>query len=121
MFERLARIMRGRTEIPERIQLRPDGFDLYRGESLAGSVQWRDVEKITAFKADLLAYDLACLELELGSEDQSFGIHEEVEGFWELVRRIKDVFPDSRQDWESGVLQPAFARRRTVIFERENS
>jgi hypothetical protein len=33
-----------------------------------------------------------------------------IRGFWELARRVKEVFPSSDQEWEESVVKPAFAR-----------
>ena len=37
-----------------------------------------------------------------------------------MMKRVKEVFPDSKQDWESVVIKPAFERNPTIIYERPN-
>ena len=113
MLERIARALRKKKDVPERIILRDDGFDLYSGDAL-----WREVDKIAVFKDDLVTYDLICMEFIIGTKNEVFEVNEEVEGFWEMVKRIKEVHPTSRQDWEAIVVKPAFARNPTVIYER---
>jgi len=121
MFRRLSRALRGRGKILERIVLREDGFDLFRNDRRKGGLWWRDVSKIVAFKDDLLTYDLVCLEFFLQSKGQVFEVNDDVEGFWAMVERIKEVFPHSNQTWEASVLKPAFARNVTVIYERSTN
>ena len=121
MFERIARVLRRRKDVPERIILKPDGFDLYSGDTLKGGVQWHEIDKIAVFKEDLITYDMVCMEFIIGAKNEVFEVNDEVEGFWEMVKRIKELFPTSQQDWEAIVVKPAFARNPTVIYERPSS
>jgi hypothetical protein len=45
-------------------------------------------------------------------------VNDDVGEFWALVNRVKEVFPDSDQEWEEQVVKPAFARNATVIYTR---
>lgn len=121
MLDRIARVLRRKKEVPERILLKDDGFDLYSGDTIKGGVVWREVDKITVFKEDLITYDMICMEFIVSAKDQVFEVNDEVEGFWELAKRVKEVFPASRQDWEAAVVKPAFARNPTVIYERSRN
>jgi hypothetical protein len=76
------------------------------------------VDKIAVFKDDLVTYDLICMEFIIGAKNQVFEVNEEVGGFWDMVKRLKQLLPSSRQDWEAVVVKPAFARNPTVIYER---
>ena len=40
---------------------------------------------------------------------------------WEMVKRLEEVLPTSRQDWEVAVVKPVFARNPTVIYQRATS
>lgn len=121
MRERIARVLRRKKDVPERIALRGDGFDLCSGDDLKYRVLWNEVDRIEVFKEDLITYDMVCMEFIVGVKDMVFPVNDEVEGFWEMVKRIKEVFPTSRQDWEAVVVKPAFARNPTVIYERPTS
>ena len=72
-----------RKKIPERIVLSEDGFELYKGEQFKGRVLWSQVDKIEAYKADLITYDLVCVEFFIGAKNEIFAVDEEVEEFWE--------------------------------------
>lgn len=121
MLERIARVLRRKKDVPERIILKDDGFDLYSGDRLKGGVLWREVDKIAVFKEDLITYDMVCMEFIIGAKNEVFEVNDEVEGFWEMVKRVKEALPTSQQDWEAVVVKPAFARNPTVIYERPTS
>jgi hypothetical protein len=61
------------------------------------------------------------LEFDLVDKDEVFEVNDDVGGFWDLARRVKEVFPSSDQEWEEGVVKPAFARNARVVFERPAS
>ena len=121
MFERITKVLRGKKDVPERVILRDDGFHLYSGKTFKGGVLWRKVDKIAVFKEDLITYDMVCMEFILRAKNEVFEVNDEVEGFWEMVKRVKEVLPTSQQDWEAVVIKPAFARNPTVIYERSKS
>lgn len=102
----------------EWISLTHEGFELHRGGVSVGGVAWREVERITAFKRDLITVDSICLEFKLAGEKGFFEVNDDVGGFWELVGLIKEIFPTSLQDWEEAVGKPVFAPNITVIYER---
>lgn len=94
------------------------GFDLRADTSTVGDVKWNEVQKILAFKRDMVTTDLVCLEFQLVGKDEAFEVNDDVGEFWDLVKRVKDVFPDSDQEWEEQVVKPAFSRNATVIYSR---
>ena len=100
------------------VVLTRDGFGLNQGDSRLGSVRWEEVDKVLAFKRDLLTSDEVCLAFEIGDSDTVFEVNEGVGSFWDLVARVKEVFPDSEQDWEETVVNPAFAENSAVLYER---
>ncbi len=121
MLERIGRVLRRRKDVLERIILRDDGFDLFSGGTLKYTVLWNEVGKVEVFKEDLITYDLICMEFFVAAKGMVFPVNEEIEGFWELVSRIKVVLPASKQDWEAIVVKPAFARNPIVVYERRAS
>ena len=110
---------RRRKEPAEHTVLRDDGFDLYLGEKLKGGVKWDQIDKVAVFKEDLVTLDLICMEFTIGARNEMFEINEDVQGFWDVVKQIKVLFPSSRQDWEASVVKPAFERNATIIYERD--
>ncbi len=118
MFESILRVLRRKHDVPERIRLTIDGFELLSGDEVKWRIWWSEVDKIEVFKEDLITYDLVCMEFFVGVRDMVFPLNEELEGFWEIANRIKEVFPTSSQDWEAAVVKPAFARNPAIIYER---
>ena len=118
MFSKLVKALRHQEKSPYKIILREDGFDLHRGEEHKGEVSWDEVDKIVVFKKDMLTFDIVCVEFTIGVKDQFFLVDDDVEGFWDMVRRIKEVFLKSNQKWEELVIKPAFDQNLTVIYER---
>lgn len=103
------------------VVLTRDGFDLNQGDSSLGSVRWEEVDRVLAFKRDLLTSDEVCLAFQIADSGTVFEVNESVGSFWDLVARVKEVFPDSEQDWEEAIVKPAFAENSTVLYERPAS
>lgn len=125
MLRRLVQALRSRGREPAGpplwIAFTSEGFELRKAESLVGGVEWSEIRKIIAFKRDLVTSDVVCLEFHLVGKDEVFEVNDDVGGFWDLARRVKEVFPGSDQEWEESVVKPAFARNARVIFERPAS
>jgi hypothetical protein len=107
-----------RKAFPVRIDITARGFDVYEGDRQVASVAWDDVDEIVAFKRDMLTWDLVCLEFVLRGRDRACEVNDDAAEFWNLVKHVKEVFPESVQDWERLVVKPAFATNLTVIFKR---
>ena len=119
MFKCIIKLMAlGKNEAPPgRIRLNNDGFDLYVEDTLKWQVHWDALNKIEVFKVDLITYDIVCMELFDFERDMTFPVNEEVKGFWEMVKRLKEALPSSLQDWDVDLENPTFARTRTTIYK----
>lgn len=100
------------------IEISLSGFKLLSRCGCVGEVNWNDVGEIVVYKTDDYTVDTVWLEFGLSSQHSVFAVNDENKGFWDLVAEVKRVFPDSRQDWESAVLKPAFTENWTPIFRR---
>lgn len=122
LLRRIVQALRSRARMadgsPAWIAFTRDEFELRKGEAFVGGVKWREIRKIVAFKRDLVTSDAVCLKFHLVGQDEVLQVNDDVGGFWDLARRVKEVFPDSDQEWEAMVVKPAFARSTRVIFER---
>jgi hypothetical protein len=78
-------------------------------------VTWQTVSEIWGYKADRLTTDEAFLEFTAGG--LSLPISEEQPGFLELEAAMISAFPTTAT-WRQTVLQPAFARSRTLLYRR---
>lgn len=103
-----------------RIVVERDGFVLYEDARLVGNVAWADVDGIVAYKSDDITTDTVWLEFHLAATGQHFAISEEAEGFWRVAEMVKQVFPDSLQEWRARVILPAFAANLTQVYRHQD-
>lgn len=103
-----------------RIVVEPDGFALYEDARLVGNVAWAGVDGIVAYKSDDITTDTVWLEFHLAATGQHLAISEEAEGFWRVAEMVKQVLPDSLQDWRARVIRPAFAPNLTQVYRRRD-
>ena len=101
MFERIAKVLRRKKDVPERVILKFEGFDLYSGDTLKGGVQWHEIDKIEVFKEDLITYDMVCMEW-------SFRI------FRGVGRRVS-LIGEGAADERHGVVPPVVGSRGSVV------
>lgn len=93
-----------------------DGFSLTTnvGERF---YRWRDIEAITAYKADLITYDDLRLDIDLG--DVVLTLSEDLTGWSEFVEMLSKKLPGFLVDWESKVIQRPFAANLTLIYTKQ--
>jgi hypothetical protein len=80
--------------------------------------EWSDIDRAEAFKRDLLATDLICLELRAHGEWVE--VNEEMEGWDDLIAQLPQRLPGalSREKLFAAVVKPPFAECRTLAFDR---
>ena len=80
--------------------------------------EWGAIDRAEAFKRDLYAVDLICLELRAHGEWVE--VDEEMTGWDDLLRELPERLPGAlaRDDLYAAVMKPAFAECRTRVFER---
>jgi hypothetical protein len=85
------------------------------------SLEWSEVLSVTGFKRDLFAGDLICLEFE--SKRGFFLIHEEMEGWASLIKRLPDYLPGCKreEEWYDVVMLPPFDLNLTPIFDKKST
>lgn len=93
------------------------GVRYLRDNSEESKFEWKDCRKIVTYKDDLVTSDLICLEFEL-SNQKVFLVHEEQNGFQQLVEILNTLFPQIEKNWYAEVMQPAFDRNFTILYER---
>jgi hypothetical protein len=82
------------------------------------SCEWSAIDRAEAFKRDLLSVDLICLELRAHGEWVE--VNEEMAGWDDLLVELPERLPGAlaREELYAAVMKPAFAERRTLVFER---
>ncbi len=113
----VSRFRRSPPANPE-VRLREGGFDLISSDfdaSLA-AIDWADVDRIEAYKLDLVVIDCICLLFKVGEKE--IQVSEDWIGFDTLFEPLNKEFPGINGSWYMDVMQPPFEENRTVLFSR---
>jgi hypothetical protein len=81
-------------------------------------VNWTEVERLRAYKADLITIDLLCMEI--WYRNRRITITEDTPGWYQFVLKTKNIFTSIPEDWDINIIQPAFVPNLTVLYERED-
>lgn len=81
-------------------------------------IYWKDIKTIYAYKRDLYTYDE--LNLQIDYENSSFKISENIKGWYKFVEKIKEIYPNIRQDFDIQLMFPAFEQNLTVVYDYKN-
>lgn len=112
----LARLRRRRCDAT--IVLVAEGFELRWTTGERYAVRWDEVNRIEAYKRDLLAVDLICMDLWLPGRGEWCLLHEEAPGWEAWTEALAAAIPLEVPDWYARIVKPAFAENRTVVYER---
>ncbi len=94
-----------------------DGFR-YPFKDHDEKLNWADVERITGYKMDLMTTDEICMEIFSG--DWKYSFSESTPGWYQLLVKLKIVFPSIPDNWDGKIMLPPFATNFTVLYERED-
>jgi hypothetical protein len=85
-------------------------------------IEWRDVDRATAFKRDLFAVDLLCLAL-IRADGSAVELDEDMKGWDAFVQSLPARLPGCAkwESWFADVAFPAFERNETEVFRRQES
>ncbi|MES2352794.1 MAG: hypothetical protein V4568_00095 [Pseudomonadota bacterium] len=111
-------LFRRKREPDPHVCLVEGGFDVVSpvNDSLVGYVRWNEVERIQAYKVDLLTTDCICLLFEFRVGKTSIQVSEEWQGFAELFTPMSASFPSIPPNWYLDVMTPAFERKQTILY-----
>ncbi len=94
-----------------------DGFR-YPFKERDEKLNWSAIERIVAYKEDWMTVDEICLDILSGGWTITFS--ESLPGWYQLLIKLKQVFPAIPENWDGEIIQPAFATNYTVLYERED-
>jgi hypothetical protein len=94
------------------------GFSIRDGAAVH-RLDWSEVLRIWAYKADLFVVDSIRLRFEL-TDGTTMMVAEEIAGFSELFSALTEHFAISG-DWYTDVMFPAFATNEKEIWARDGS
>lgn len=91
------------------------GFDIDLKDGFY-SIKWTDVERIQAYKADLLTTDEVCIDITFNNK--TIIVTEETKGWYQFIDKLKLSLPLTNDNWEAVVLDTPFEYNLTTIYER---
>ena len=80
------------------------------------SIKWEDIERLQAYKADLLTADEICIDITY--DNKTITITEETKGWYQFIQKFKMKLPSINNNWETSVLEKPFEYNLTTIYER---
>lgn len=91
------------------------GFDIELKDGFH-SIKWTDIERIQAYKVDLLTTDEVCIEIT--NDNKILMISEETKGWYQFIDKLKSKLSPTCDNWEALVLEKPFEYNLTTIYER---
>lgn len=81
-------------------------------------IKWAHIERLVAYKRDFYTSDEICLDIVFNN--CQITISEETPGWYQFVERIKLVYPEISQNWDTEIVHPPFATNLTVLYQRKD-
>lgn len=78
-------------------------------------VAWTDIETIFAFKRDLMTIDQLNIEIFLKNNTR-IRLTEEIDGWFQFIIKIKEVFPSIDKEFDIKLIFPAFETNLTLVY-----
>jgi len=91
------------------------GFDINLKDNIH-SIKWTDIERLQAYKADLLTTDEICIDITFNNK--TIVVTEQTKGWYQFIDRLKSALPSINENWETQVLETPFEYNLTTIYER---
>jgi hypothetical protein len=88
-------------------------------EKTEKNVEWTEIKTLIAYKKDLFAVDIICLDIILENETL-FKINEETKGWFKFLEHSKVKLEITDKTWEMNIAVPAFEPNTTIIFDKES-
>lgn len=77
---------------------------------------WNEIEEINVYKRDLMTTDLICMDINF--KETSLTFSEETQGWYILVKKLKEVFNTIPSDWNDKVVVPPFETNFKTIYKK---
>ena len=95
-----------------------NGFEI-KIENTVKNLKWNEIKTLIAYKKDLFAVDIICLDIIL--ENETFlKINEETKGWFKFLEHSKEKLEIKDKTSEMNIAVTAFEPNTTIIFDREN-
>jgi hypothetical protein len=91
------------------------GFDIDLKDGFH-SIKWTDIERLQAYKADLVTTDEICIDIIY--DNKLIIVTEETKGWYQFINKLKSALTLTNDNWETLVLESPFEYNLTTIYER---
>ena len=81
------------------------GFDIDLKDGFH-SIKWTDIERLQAYKADLLTTDEICIDIIF--DNKTIIVTEVTKGWYQFIDKVKSALPLTNDNWEALVLETTF-------------
>lgn len=92
-----------------------DGF-IFQFKSEQQKIKWTDIERLVAYKQDLLTTDEICVDIIYNNWQTT--ITEETRGWYQFIEKTKLIFPSIPKNWDSEIVHPPFETNLTILYQR---
>ena len=99
----------------QKLYLLKNGFEINDGTNIS-NIKWDEIEKIDAFKRDLITEDQICLEINVNNKQ--FYCSQDFDGWIEFEKELQIQLTELDKNWFSKVSQPPFEESRVTIFPK---
>ena len=72
------------------------GFDIDLKDGFH-SIKWTDIERLQAYKADLLTTDEICIDIIFGNK--TIIVTEQTKGWYQFIDELKSALPSINENW----------------------
>jgi hypothetical protein len=84
----------------------------------SSELRWSEVEEVHAYKRDLFTTDLICLAFKRYGEERYLEIHEQMDGYHDLLEALPSRLPSFSMEWMLAFAFPAFETKHQIIWTR---
>ena len=91
------------------------GFDI-DVNNVFHSIKWTDIERLQAYKTDLLTTDEICIYINF--DNKTIIVTVETKGWYQFIGKLELALPLFKHNWEALVLETPFEYNLITIYER---
>ena len=108
------------SRLQPEIKVCSNGFKVASSErdlEVIWEVSWDAIQRVEAFKRDLVTTDLICITV--SNKRESIELNEEMAGWAEFIEEMENRLPiiAPRKEWYERVMKPAFAKNHEILFK----
>jgi len=98
------------------IEIKKEGFEIQIKKRKV-KLNWREVEKIKAYKVDLITIDAICIDFE--TVNSVITINEDCIEWNKLIDEMQLFFKNINKDWIEDIILPPFERNEISLYSKK--